>query len=292
MQHNILISGAAGQLGQDFQAITAEFPELHFIFVDRAGLDITNKEAVENYISEKRPDLIFNCAAYTNVEEAETDIKKNYHVNSAAPGQLAEICKAHGIPLIHVSTDYVFDGNFDRPILEDDFPRPINAYGRAKLEGEMNIQKVGGEHYIIRTSWLYSTFGHNFVKTMRRLAATHGKLNVVTDQWGAPTYARQFARDVNRMIIRILHQKDVPTGVYHYSQDGITTWYEFAKKIVSLWNLNVPVSGVTSAAFQTKANRPKYSKLDPAKFEKTMHLQIPSWEQGLMDCFNDENKAK
>ena len=290
MNYKILISGAAGQLGQEFQAIQNEFPQLEFLFEDRAGLDITDNEALKKYIGEKRPDLVFNCAAYTNVEEAETNIKKNYLVNSAAPGQLAEICKSFAVPLIHVSTDYVFDGNFDRPIKEDDFPRPINAYGRAKLEGEMHIEKIGGAYFIIRTSWLYSNFGHNFMKTMRKLAASHGKLNVVNDQWGAPTYARQFARDINRMIIRVLEKNNIPTGVYHYSQGGVTNWFEFAKKIVELWGLNVPVNGVTTESFQTKAIRPKYSKLDPAKFESVVGINIPSWEQSLNDCFNDEKK--
>lgn len=288
----ILICGAGGQLGMDFQAIRHEFETFRFLFAEKKTLDVTREVEFRQYLEENRPALVINCAAYTNVEQAETDTRMNDLVNSFAPGMMAGECAALGIPFIHISTDYVFDGNFDRPITEEAPPNPINAYGRAKLAGEKTVQSAGGKYFIIRTSWLYSTFGHNFMKTIKKLAAAHGKLSVVNDQWGSPTYARTFARDLMQMAGKIVRKKDVAPGIYHYSQEGIATWYDFAKAIAGTWKLGVPVHAVSSGHFQTKAMRPKYSKLDAAKFTKATGIKIARWEKSLLDCYADEQKEK
>jgi dTDP-4-dehydrorhamnose reductase len=260
---------------------------MDFTFFSRSTLDVTDEKACLEILTNLRPDFIINAAAYTNVEKAEDDFEPNKAGNELAPLYLARAAKSINATLIHISTDYVFDGKKEDPLDELASVNPLNEYGRAKLNGENNVLNSGAKSLVLRTSWLYSTFGHNFMKTMIRLAKEKGELNVVSDQFASPTYARSLAHDINRMIIRLDMGQDIEFGLYHYSQHGVASWFDFAKEIVQVFDLNVPVHPVDSNRFPTKAIRPKYSKLAADKFEKNTGIELLSWQEGLMQCKKD-----
>jgi dTDP-4-dehydrorhamnose reductase len=282
----VLVTGAGGQLGQDFRVLASDEPNLEFHFATREELDIANEEQIINFVKAFKPAFIVNCAAYTNVEKAEEDRENNFAVNATAAGSLAKAAKEVDAVLIHISTDYVFDGKKNTPYSEQDQTHPLNEYGRAKEAGEKNIQNSIEEYYIFRTSWLYSTFGHNFFKTMMRLSNERDKLTVVNDQFASPTYARILAQDINRMIIRLKNGEDIPFGIYHYTHNGTASWFDFTCAIVEGAGRSTQVTPVTSDMFPQKAERPSYSKLDTSKFEKNIGPTI-HWKEALQECFKD-----
>jgi dTDP-4-dehydrorhamnose reductase len=275
----ILVTGAKGQLGSEIKFLSPQY-DYEFIFIDLDELDLTKLDEIPTYLSNQNPDFIINCAAYTAVDKAEDDIELAEIINAKAPKIIAEYCAKSDCRLIHISTDYVFDGDFKRPIVETDTPNPKSVYGQSKLNGENAIKELLVNVYIIRTSWVYSEFGNNFVKTMLRLGKEKDKINVVSDQFGTPTWARDLAHAILKIIGQIENGIDHP-GIYHYSNEGVISWYDFAIEIMSLAKLNCKVNPITTSDFPTKANRPKYSVLDKTKIKEIMKVQIPNWRESL-----------
>jgi dTDP-4-dehydrorhamnose reductase len=280
----ILVTGANGQLGSEIRFISGQSEIFTFYFTDIDSLDITDIQAVDKYMKEVRPDFVVNCAAYTAVDKAEQDKEAAWLLNAVAPGILAESCRRFSVKLIHISTDYVFDGTNHRPYTEDDPVRPLGNYGITKLEGERRCQSLT-DPVIIRTSWLYSSFGNNFVKTMIRLARDRDKLGVVFDQVGTPTYAR----DLARAIIKILHfsvsePDSWKPGIYHYSSEGVCSWYDFAIAIHRFAGIHCVVVPVETGDFPTLAKRPHYSVLNKSKIKFTFNIVIPYWMESLQEC--------
>ncbi len=293
----ILVTGANGQLGSEFRFLQDQYPQWEFLFVTREELDLSKTSGISPYLQSVQADIIINCAAYTNVEAAEdhgADTEQNNKIvnaqnwllNANAPRVIAEWCADNNSVLIHFSTDYVFDGKKSTPYTEIDSTHPINQYGCAKLLGENEILDTGADAIVFRVSWLYGTFGNNFMKTMIRLADANGKLSVVSDQVASPTYSRQLASDVLSIIQRFPNLKE-KKGIYHYTQYGTASWFDFARRIMEYTHRNIPVSPVTSDAFPTKAVRPVYSKLDSSYTEQTFGLKLPHWEDCLKECIND-----
>lgn len=281
----LLVTGANGQLGNEFRELEASHGEFRFIFAGKPELDVTVQSWVQSFIAQHKPDAVINCAAYTNVERAEDEPDTAHAGNALAAGYLAMACHEHGAMLIHISTDYVFDGKKDAPYKEEDEVNPLNVYGKSKLEGERLIDEKMDRYYILRTSWLYSTFGHNFYKTMLRLAQEKGELNVVSDQFASPTYAGALAKDIMLLLEKtIIRQEHVGHGLYHYTQTGTASWYQFAQEIMHRHGLAVPVHPVNTGAFPTKAIRPAYSKLDTHKWEKNTGLPLKDWQSALGGC--------
>lgn len=279
---NILITGANGQLGSEFQKRTFSLLDEIF-YTDVEELDITDLKAVISFIERHDIDTIINCAAYTAVDRAEEDREKAVKVNRDAVANLAKAATKLGCLLIHISTDYVFDGNHDVPYTEKDPVNPQTVYGQTKLEGEQAIKSSGCMYLIIRTAWLYSGFGNNFVKTMLRLADERKEINVVNDQWGTPTYAG----DLADAIIRILERNELPEleGIYHYTNEGVCNWYDFAKEIIELSGKDCIVRPISTEQYPTKAKRPAYSVLDKTKIKKVFDLEIPDWKDALKRFF-------
>ena len=281
----ILVTGAYGQLGNEINVLSVAFPDWQFFFTDVDTLNITNEKEIEIYFLNKNPDFVINCAAYTAVDKAETDSETALKVNSLAPKLLAKQSKKSGAKLINVSTDYVFDGESFTPYSEEANVNPKSVYGESKLQGELNCLEENLETIIIRTSWLYSAFGNNFVKTMLRLGKERGQLNVVYDQIGTPTYAADLAKAILE-IIEISEKesmKFVP-GIYHYSNEGATSWYDFAKAIFEISGVNCNVDPVLSDQFPTAAKRPNYSVLNKSKIKNTFGVAIPYWRDSLKIC--------
>jgi dTDP-4-dehydrorhamnose reductase len=282
---NILVTGSNGQLGCEFRAIADQFPQFNFDFTGRMDLDITLESRVKDYILKHKPDAVINCAAYTNVEKSEEDIEDAELGNTFSPGFIAKACHEAESLLVHYSTDYVFDGLKGSPYSEEDQPAPLSQYGRTKLEGERLIDEIHKRAFVIRTSWVYSTFGHNFYKTMLRLARERGELKVVSDQFASPTYARSLAMDTLRLLDKSLVRREhVDYGLYHYTQDGVASWADFAKEIMTQSKMDVPVHKVLSTEFPMKAKRPAYSKLDNSKFKKNTGIIPLTWQEGLAEC--------
>ncbi len=282
---NILVTGAGGQLGNELRKIGFS-PLDEVFFTDIAELDITDKKAVENYVSRNDIDTIVNCAAYTAVDKAEEEPEKAELINVKAVENLAEVASREGCLLVHVSTDYVFDGGASEPYTEKSLVNPQTVYGRTKLAGERAIKKSGCLAIVIRTAWLYSEYGNNFVKTILRLAQEKGEVNVVADQVGTPTYAA----DLAVTIVRVLADDCVAdkTGIYHFSNEGTCSWYEFAREIVRLSGAKCSVKAVTTADYPAKAHRPAYSALDKTKIKREFGVEVPEWREALermMDSF-------
>ena len=279
VQQHVLITGANGQLGQELQAISKRInAPFRFIFTDVEQLDITDKNRLLYFMNEYSIAYIVNCAAYTAVDKAESEKELAYRVNYEGVRNLAEVAREVGAKLIHVSTDYVFDGTSDTPYKEDDPCNPLSVYGKSKSAGEKAIMELAKEWMIIRTSWLFSSYGSNFVKTMLRLMNEKDELNIVADQRGTPTYAA----DLAEMILIILDDAAWYTGIYHFSNSGETTWYDFAGKIQKLAGLNnCKLNKITTAQYKTTAQRPMYSVLDKTKIENKYKVVIPSWENAL-----------
>ncbi|HCV14765.1 MAG TPA: dTDP-4-dehydrorhamnose reductase [Rikenellaceae bacterium] len=285
---NILITGSKGQLGSELRELLIADKIHNYHFTDLPQLDITNENDVEKYLDINKIEVIINCAAYTSVDKAEDEPKTATLVNGTAPGILARHAAKRGISLIHISTDYVFDGKASLPYKEDHPTEPFSAYGRSKLEGEREIIDAGGEYIIIRTSWLYSAFGSNFAKTILRLSSERESIDVVFDQVGTPTYATDLAKVIIQLLSRKFNREsgqNLITGVYHYSNEGVCSWYDFANEIVKLSGNTCRVNPVTSEKFPTKALRPQYSVLDKGKIKSHMGIEIPHWKESLKVLF-------
>jgi len=271
-----LVIGANGQLGNELRCLLKDKAE----YVDRYELDITDRQAVIDFIRPEKYQAIINCAAYTAVDKAEDEEELAQKVNVDGPKNLA----LSGVPLVHISTDYVFDGRKYTPYKEDDAPNPQSAYGRTKLAGEKAVLEVANTAVIIRTAWLYSTFGNNFVKTMRRLGAERENLNVIFDQVGTPTYAK----DLAQAIVDILPQIKIGNKeVYHFSNEGVCSWYDFATAIMQKSGLMCKVGPIESYQYPTKATRPFYSVLNKGKIKSDFGLKIRHWAEALQDCINN-----
>ena len=276
----MLITGANGQLGNEMRLVAATDAERVYHFTDVAELDICDEEAIERFVVEHAIDCIVNCAAYTNVNKAEEDAELCDKLNHLAPANLARVAAKHGAALIHVSTDYVFNGQHYIPYKEDDDTCPNSVYGTTKLAGEQAIQALCADAVIIRTAWLYSTFGNNFVKTMLRLGSERAELGVVFDQIGTPTYARDLARAIHHII-----GNGVVPGIYHYSNEGVCSWYDFTKAIFELGGITTcALKPLHTDEYPTPAARPHYSVLDKTKIKQTYGVEVPYWMDSLREC--------
>ena len=279
----ILVTGAKGQLGRELQSIVGS----DWCFTDVDELDICSEEAVEAYVTSNHIDTIVNCAAYTNVDRAEDEPQEAERINSDAVALLAEVARRHNIRLIHISTDYVFGGtHYNTPISEDAEPQPLGVYGTTKLMGERVVAKSGCRHVIIRTAWLYSPYGKNFVSTILRLATERDTIRVVSDQIGSPTYAHDLA-----LVIRDISEGRIAAeGLYHYTNEGVISWYEFARAIVNIAGLECKVEACTTAEYGAKAPRPAYSVLSKAKISSVLEDEIPQWQVSLERCIKRINE--
>lgn len=284
---NILVTGAYGQLGSEIKQLANKYPNLYFLLTDVDSLDITNEEAVQNYFAQNKLFAVINCAAYTAVDKAESDQDNAFRINALAPGILAANAAKTGAKIIHVSTDYVFDGNASQPYMESDDVNPQGVYGQTKLEGEKNVQQRNQDAIIIRTSWLYSTFGNNFVKTMLRVGKERDEIKVVFDQVGSPTYAADLAATILQIVQKSANNAEafVP-GIYHYSNEGVASWYDFALAIFELAAVKCKVQPVVSAEYPTPTKRPNYSVLNKSKIKNTFGVGIPHWRESLHICIN------
>lgn len=278
----VLVTGANGQLGQAIQFIANNYLNLNFVFCNSTDLDISNKENCQAVFHKIKPDFCINAAAYTAVDKAESEQDKAELINVIGAKNLSQTCNEFDTKLIHISTDFVFDGSNDKPYFETDIPNPKGVYGQTKLDGEKAIQAVFSKYYIIRTSWVYSQFGNNFMKTMLRLASERTSLSVVNDQIGTPTNAVDLAE---ALVEIILNNNQQPTanhfGIYHFSNEGQCSWYDFAKKIFEINNVNIDLIAIPTSEFPTPAERPKYSVLDKRKIKSTFGITIKTWEESL-----------
>jgi dTDP-4-dehydrorhamnose reductase len=278
----LLITGAYGQLGNEMRVALERYPHLESIFTDVDTLDITDKNAVDAFVALHQPNVLINCAAYTAVDKAEDDLALCYKINCDAVRNLGEVAQAHGMMVIHVSTDYVFDGTNHIPYTEDMAVSPTNVYGKSKLAGERELRKACPGAIIIRTSWLYSGFGNNFVKTMLKLGNERSQLKVIFDQIGTPTYAADLA---DAMLQIIDSGKFVP-GIYHFSNEGVCSWYDFTKMIFKLANVECEVLPIESKDYAVRTPRPHYSVLNKSKLKSTYNQAIPYWMDGLERCLH------
>ena len=277
---NVLITGANGQLGNEMRVLSAENPEYTYFFTDVAELDICNEQAVLDFVKANNIHVIVNCAAYTAVDNAEDNVELCTKLNADAVGYLAKAAEANGAEFIQISTDYVFDGTAHIPYQETEPTCPNSVYGKTKLAGEQNALSLCSRSMVIRTAWLYSTFGNNFVKTMIRLGKERDTLGVIFDQIGTPTYARDLARAIFAAI-----RQGVTPGIYHFSNEGVCSWYDFTKAIHRLAGINTcSVKPLHTSEYPTKAMRPHYSVLDKTKIKETYHIEIPYWMDSLQSC--------
>ncbi len=283
---NILITGCNGQLGNELQLLEKNYSEHTFFNTDVHELDITNAEAIDKFVSSNNIDIIINCAAYTAVDKAESNKELCQVLNADAPAYLAKAISKRNGWMIQVSTDYVFDGTKNTPYVETDSPCPNSVYGSTKLDGEKAVEQACKNTMIIRTAWLYSSFGNNFVKTMMRLGKEKDELNVIFDQIGTPTYARDLA-----IAIMTAVEKGIVPGIYHFSNEGVISWYDFTKAIHRLSGItSCHVRPIHTEEYPTAATRPHYSVLDKTKIKKIYGIEIPYWEDSLAECINILNK--
>ncbi len=272
----ILVTGSNGQLACEIKLLATQFPLMEFIFCNAKELDITKEKEVEGIFEEHHFDYCINCAAYTAVDKAEEDMESAIKVNANGPANLAKSCAAKGTVLIQVSTDFVFDGAKNTPYHENSPTQPLGVYGQTKRAGEIAVQKALKQHFIIRTSWLYSQFGNNFVKTMLRLAEDRKELNVIVDQVGTPTNAA----DLANAILHIVSAQSKAYGIYHYSNEGVASWYDFAIAIFEFGGKRIKVNAIPTSAYPTPAKRPHYSVLDKTKI-KQLGVVVPYWKAAL-----------
>jgi dTDP-4-dehydrorhamnose reductase len=282
MTNTILVTGSNGQLGSDLRDLAASYPQYNFIFTDVAELSIVDKDAVYHFFTTERPAYLVNCAAYTAVDKAESERELSDEINGTAVGILAAACQEHGTKFIHISTDYVFNGEASSPLKETDKVDPVNAYGASKLLGEQRAIQNDPGVIIIRTSWVYSFYGKNFVKTMMRLMNEKQSLGVIDDQLGSPTYAA----DLAEAIMQIISSGKWEPGIYNYSNDGIISWFDFANEIKRQIGANCIVNPLTTEQFPTPAKRPKYSVLDKAKIQNTFSITLKNWKESLRLCIS------
>lgn len=280
----VLVTGANGQLGNELRELSGDIDNVGFTFVDIDEMDLTHQDSIRSYFEGKSFDFIVNAAAFTQVDEAESKEELAFAINAGALSVLCDICRRSGTRLIHISTDYVFDGQSCVPIRESDTPNPQSAYGRSKYEGERIVLERLPDAYVIRTSWLYSSFGKNFVKTISRLASERDSLNVVADQVGSPTYAHDLAQAIIA-VMQAAHERrvDVP-GIYHYANEGVASWYDLACAIVRIREYQCVVHPIRTEEYPLAAQRPAYSVLDKRKIRSTFDIEIPNWYDALMRC--------
>jgi len=283
---NILVTGANGQLGSEIRVLSKNYP-YNFFFTDKEELDITDKERIKIFTDENKIDLIINCAAYTAVDKAESEKELADLINHKAVEDLAEISKQKDIPLIHISTDYVFDGKNYKPYTEEDKTNPQGVYGLTKLKGEEAFKNSNAKGIIIRTSWVYSSFGHNFVKTMLKLKS-RGELGVVFDQVGTPTYARDLAKTILEIVDKYYEKlNNFKAEIFHFSNEGVCSWYDFAKSIFEIKDIDIKINPIETKDYPTPAKRPHYSVLNKNKIKKEFNIKIPYWRNSLKQCLKE-----
>jgi dTDP-4-dehydrorhamnose reductase len=278
----VLVTGSNGQLGQSLQFIAPNYPNINFVFCSSSELDITNLGNCDSVFSKNKPNYCINTAAYTAVDKAESEPEKAHLINVVGVKNLAEVCKKHNTTLLHVSTDFVFDGNASKPYTENDFPNPTGVYGQTKLDGEKAIQEIWSKHFIIRTSWVYSQFGNNFMKTMLRLSSERDSVSVVNDQIGTPTNAVDLAEVLVHIILT--ENRELRTdnfGIFNFSNDGQCSWYDFAEKIFKVNNINIDLKPIPTTSFPTPAKRPSFSVIDKTKIKDIFGITIKKWEKAL-----------
>lgn len=280
---SVLVTGANGQLGRCLQDASEQYPQLNFFFASRNQLDIENQAAVTTFFSEKKFDYCINTAAYTNVEKAESEQKKAFNSNAEAVKHLALTCKAAKTTLLHISTDYVFDGKKSKPYLETDTTNPINVYGASKLKGEQYIQEICTNYFIFRTSWLYATYGHNFLNSILKFAKERKTISITTEQTGTPTNAN----DLASVLLHVIASKNKQYGLYHYSNAGEATWYDFAKAILDYSNQNDAIKLAKTDHYPTFAARPKYSVLNTEKAAQNLKIETTHWKESLQTILNN-----
>lgn len=287
---SVLLTGATGQIGSEIRALSSAYPQYEFIFADRATLDLGNLCKMEDYFDHRRFDVIINCAAYTAVDKAESDPELANTINHHAVSMLAKIAKRDSSTLIHISTDYVFDGKNHRPYIESDPTGPTGIYGVTKRDGENSILSTAPKNtIIIRTSWVYSSFGNNFVKTMLRLGKERDSLGVIFDQVGTPTYAKDLAKAILEILPRI--DNETPQ-IYHYSNEGVASWYDFAKAVFELAHIECTVNPITTDQYPTPAKRPHYGLLNKAKIKSEYNVEILYWRDSLQVCLKKMGELK
>lgn len=279
----IAVSGKSGQLGNELQEAAKLFTGYDFVFADKAELDIASLTSLENFFQTHKPQFFVNCAAYTAVDKAESDKDYSYEINATAVRHIAALCKQYNATLIHISTDYVFNGTGEIPYAEDDAVDPVNHYGYTKSEGEKMAFGENLHTIIIRTSWVYSSYGHNFVKTMLRLMKERDSISVVNDQYGSPTYAADLAEAIIT-IIRYCVNNPIPSGIYHYSNEGNITWHDFAMSIKELSGLSCTVNPIPTDNYPTPAKRPTYSVMDKQKIQSVFFIKTKDWRESLKRC--------
>jgi len=284
---NILVTGAKGQVGCELQYLAAQYPQFQFTFVDIDDLDITNQDAVNQFFDKQSFNYCINCAAYTAVDKAESNAAIAEAVNVTGPKYLAEACLKHKAKLIQISTDYVYHNKQNTPFKETDTTNPQSVYAVTKLAGDTVVQEMLSTSIVIRTSWVYSSFGHNFVKTMMRLGKEREELRVIFDQIGTPTYARDLADAILTIIDKVekeLISTAALSGIYHYSNEGVTSWYDFAKAIFEESKINIKLLPINTEGYPTPAERPSYSVMDKSKIKETFKIEIPYWKDSLRKC--------
>lgn len=287
----ILVTGANGQLGSEIRKVSELFPGFSFVFTDLNELDITSPKAVEAMLKEEEPGWLINCAAYTTVDKAETEEETAWLINAVSPAILAEKSNAANCRFIQISTDYVFDGKNFRPYQEDDPVCPVSAYGRTKLEGEQISLSNNPQTLVIRTSWLYSSFGNNFVKSMIRFGNERDELNVIFDQVGTPTFAEDLALTILQIIQKTeSKQCDFVPGIYHYSNEGVCSWYDFAIAIHQIYGIKCSVNAIESKDYPSPVERPHFSVLNKSKIKSIFGIQIPYWRTSLEKCILEIKK--
>ena len=276
----ILITGSKGQLGNEMQQVAVRYPQFNYIYTDVDELDICDKAALDAFVKANSVNFIVNCAAYTAVDKAEDDVELCYKINSDAVRNIGEVAASNGIKVVHVSTDYVFDGTNHIPYNENQEVSPATVYGKSKLAGEQALLESCKDSVIIRTAWLYSSFGNNFVKTMMNLGSERDSLNVVFDQVGSPTYAA----DLAEAIMKVISSENFVAGVYNFSDEGVCSWYDFTKTIHKIAGISCNVQPIESKDFPARTPRPHYSVLNKAKIKSTYGITIPHWEESLEKC--------
>ena len=287
----VLVTGANGQLGQSIQFIANQYPNIQFIYTDYQELDITNFESCHTVFAKYKPQFCINAAAYTAVDKAESEPEKAFDINTNGAENLALVCKERDAILLHISTDFIFDGtstslSMTNGYKETDIPNPQSVYGKTKLDGELAVQKNWEKHFIIRTSWVYSQFANNFMKTMLRLASERDSLSVVNDQIGTPTYAVDLAETLVTIIQSSIIHHPSSFGIYNFSNEGQCSWYDFAAAIFHQKGISIDLQPIPTSAYPTPAKRPAFSVLDKTKVKNTFNIEIKEWQTSLSECLN------
>jgi dTDP-4-dehydrorhamnose reductase len=284
--NNILVFGASGQLGQCLKNVAKLNRIDKIVFPPEAEADILNTENLDRLFDGYKPAYVVNCAAYTAVDKAEDDVERAHEINVTGAENLAVKCKAHGAVLIHISTDFVFKGDVAHPLTEADEAKPIGVYGQTKLDGELAVAAAFEEYFIIRTGWLYSEYANNFAKTMLKLGAERHELNIIVDQVGTPTYAI----DLATFILTVINSGSKAYGTYHYSNEGVTSWFDFARAIFDISGTKVKANPIRTDQYPTRAKRPSYSVMDKTKAKQTFNIEIPYWRDSLITCISKIKK--